>query len=41
MVPHKRHQNGDLLPGYGDLGPQIGKEILFGYYRDDMGDVVK
>ncbi len=41
MVPHQRYSNDDLLLGHGDLGSEIGEELLSGEYRADMGDVTK
>ena len=28
MVPHQRYPNNGMFPGYGDLGSEIGKELL-------------
>jgi hypothetical protein len=41
MVPHERYPNDGLLLGHGDLGSEIGEELLSGEYRADMGGVVK
>jgi hypothetical protein len=41
MVSYKRYPNDGLPSGHGDLGSEIGEELLSGEYRTDMGGVAK